>query len=272
MTTQGPLYPPSEVMNTDGDFVVIGTITREGPDGGVVAVPGRAIVAADSPLPEFGSTLPYRIVRELPERLSPADEAMVLATLPLPLPCSNYTAVMAPQQQPDPFSVTRPSYPFHQVPIPDLQPEDGPKVTGPVTLGQWVKARGEVTVTLTGNDTAAEFRGEFAGLIPDSLYTVMAIRRRDMDPGGPAHPSPLGVPNVFVADSEGNGRYRAVLPDPFPAPDAPNAANRVVNFVVLWMSYQLSYGGAVGHHGLGADIHAQLRLDPPGFTEFTTRP
>ncbi|MFB9928461.1 hypothetical protein ACFORO_29260 [Amycolatopsis halotolerans] len=272
MTTQGPLYPPSEVMNTDGDFVVIGTITRAQPDGTVAAVPGRAIVAADSPLPQFGSTLPYRIVRELPEKLSTEDEAMVLATLPLPLPCSNYTAVMAPQQQPEPFSVTRPSYPFHQAPIPDLQPEDGPKVTAPVTLGQWVKARGTLTVTLAEDSTAAEFRGEFSGLIPESLYTVMAIRRRDLDPDGPAHPSPLGVPNVFVADEEGNGRYRAVLPDPFPATDAPNSADRLVNFVVLWMSYQQNYGGAVGHHGLGADIHAQLRLDAPGFAEFTTRP
>ncbi len=269
-TTQGPLYPPSEVMNADGDFVVVGAINREHPDGGVTTEWGRAIVAADSELPPFGKNAPYRIVRELPDELSAQDREMVLCTLPLPLPCSNYTAVMAPQQQPDPFSVVRPSYPFHQVPIPDLQAEDGPKVTEPVTLGRWLEARGRLTVTLAEGETAADFEGDFSGLIPNSLYTMMAIRRRDLDPDGPAHPSPLGVPNVFVTDREGNGTYYARLPNPFPAPDAADADNRVVNAVVLWMSYQCNYGGAVGHHGLGADIHAQLRLAAPGFTEFVT--
>ncbi|MGK4585108.1 hypothetical protein [Kitasatospora sp. HPMI-4] len=270
MTTQGPLYPPSEVMNADGHFVVIGAINRPAADGTVAAEWGSALVAADSTLPPFGRNAPYRIVRELPAELSDEDREMVLCTLPLPLPCSNYTAVMAPEQQPDPFSVVRPSYPFHQVPIPDLQPEDGPKVTRPVTLGQWIKARGSLTVTLAEEDTAADFRGRFHGLIPNSLYTVMAIRRRDLDPDGPSHPSPFGVPNVFVADEEGNGSYYARMPNPFPAPDAKDADNRIVNFVVLWMSYQLNYGGAVGRHGLGADIHAQLRLPGPGFEEFTT--
>ncbi|TSB31831.1 hypothetical protein [Streptomyces benahoarensis] len=270
MTTQGPLYPPSEVMNTDGHFVVIGGINRALPGGEVKAEWGSALVAADSVLPPFGENAPYRIIRELTPELSAKDREMVLCTLPLPLPCSNYTAVMAPEQQPDPFAVVRPSYPFHQVPIPDLQPEDGPKVTEPVTLGQWIKASGNLTVTLAEQDTAADFRGEFHGLIPNSLYTVMAIRRRDLDPDGPSHPSPFGVPNVFVADEEGNGSYHARLPHPFPAPDSAAAGNRIVNFVVLWMSYQMNYGGAVGHHGLGSDIHAQLRLPGPGFGEFVT--
>lgn len=270
MTTQGPLYPPSEVMNTDGDFVVIGGINRALPDGGVAAEWGSAIVAVDSPLPSFGQNAPHRIVRELPPELSEEDQVMVLCTLPLPLPCTNYSAVMAPGQQPDPFSVVRPSYPFHQVPIPDLQPEDGPKLTEPVTLGQWIKATGRLTVTLVEQETAADFHGEFSGLIPGSLYTMMCVRRRDLDPDGPSHPSPLGVPNVFVADHKGDGSYYARLPNPFPAPGTAEAPNRIVNVVMLWMSYQQNYGGAVGHHGLGADIHAQLRLRGPSFAEFTT--
>jgi hypothetical protein len=44
----------------------------------------------------------------------------------------------------------------------------------------------------------------------------------------------------------------------------------VINVVVLWMSYQRSYGGAIGHFGLGGDIHAQLKLRGPSFGEFTT--
>src|SRR5215470_1450343 len=160
LTTQGPLYPPSEVMNTDGDFVVIGGINRPGPDGGVVTEWGSAIVAADSPLPAFGQKLPFTIVRELPAELPAVDRDMVLCTLPLPLPCSNYPAVFAPDQVPEPFSVVLPSYPFHQVPIPDLQPEDGLRLTEPVTLGQWVQAAGQLTVTLAEGGAAADFDAE----------------------------------------------------------------------------------------------------------------
>lgn len=273
MTTQGPLYPPSEVMNADGDFVVVGAVNRPGPDGGVTTAWGGAIVSKDSPVPPFGQNEPYTIVRELsPDLSDPADRDMVLYTLPLPLPCLNYPAVFAPEQVPEPFAVQRPSYAFHEVPIPDLQPEDGPRLTEPVTLGQWAQAAGELTVSTVDDDRAAEFRGTFTGLIPDSIYTVMSVRLRDMDPGGPAHPSPLGVPNVFVTDHKGAGTYNAALPNPFPAPGTPEASQRVVNVIVLWMSHQRNYGGAIGHHGLGGDVHAQLRLAAPAFAEFTTRP
>ncbi|WP_226872450.1 hypothetical protein [Microbispora sitophila] len=270
MTTQGPLYPPSEVMNADGHFVVIGGINRARPGGGVVTEWGGAIVAPDSELPPFGQNAPYRIVRELPADLSDADRAMVLHTLPLPLPCNNYPMVFAPEQLPEPLSVVRPSYPFHQVPIPDLQPEDGPKVLEPITLGQWVKAAGVLTISLVEGDTAADFHGEFTGLIPNTLYTVMAIRARDMRPDGRAHPSPLGVPNVLMADQKGEASYHARLPNPFPAPGTAQAQNRIVNVVLLWMSYQQNYGGAIGRFGLGGDVHAQLKLARPGFAEFTT--
>jgi hypothetical protein len=269
MTTQGPLYPPSEVMNADGDFVVIGGVNRER-NGAVATEWGSAIVAADSPLPAFGSNLPFRIIRELPAELGAADRDMVLCTLPLPLPCSNYPAVFAPQQLPDPFSVVLPSYPFHQVPIPDLQPEDGPRLTEPVTLGQWVQAAGRLTVTLNDSATAADFAADFSGLIPGSLYTVMSVRLRDLRPGGPAHPSPLGVPNVLVTDAKGVGHYEARLPNPFPARDAPDADLRIVNVILLWMSHQRNYGGAIGRHGLGGDVHAQLRMRAPSFAEFVT--
>jgi len=270
LTTQGPLYPPSEVMNTDGDFVVIGGINRPGPDGGVVTEWGSAIVAADSPLPAFGQKLPFTIVRELPAELPATDRDMVLCTLPLPLPCSNYPAVFAPDQVPEPFSVVLPSYPFHQVPIPDLQPEDGLRLTEPVTLGQWAQAAGQLTVTLAEGGAAADFDAEFSGLVPNSLYTMMTLRVRDHDPRSVKHPSPLGVPNVLVADAKGNGHYQARLPNPFPAADTPEAANRIINVILLWMSYQQNYGGAIGHHGLGGDVHAQLKMRQPSFVEFVT--
>ncbi len=269
LTKQGPTYPPSEVMDRHGNFIVIGRINRQGPDGGVVSAWSRAIVSATSPLPTFGENQPYDIVRDLPEHLSPEDEEMVLHTLPLPLPCNNYPMVFAPEQCAEANSVTRPSYAFHEVPIPDLRPEDGPKVTQPITLGQWCKARGQLQVRVSDDRRSAQFRFEFSGLIHDSLYTVMSLRQRDLDPGGPTRPGPLGVPNAFVTDEHGAGCYRAVLPNPFPLAST-HGANRIVNVVVLWMSYQMNRGGAIGWFGLGGDIHAQLKLPSPSFSEFET--
>lgn len=269
LTTQGPCYPPSEVMDQDGNFIVIGRVNRQAPGGGVTSDWSRTIVSANSALPAFGGSLPYKIVRELPDRLTPADEAMVLHTLPLPLPCNNYPMIFAPEQCPEAGALFRPSYPFHKVPIPDLRVEDGPKITTPITLGQWCRARGQLQVLVDEDRRFAHFRFEFSGLIPNSLYTVMSLRQRDLDPSDPTRPGPLGIPNVFVSDERGDGRYHATLPNPFPAADRPGV-NRVVNVVVLWMSYQMNRGGAIGWFGLGGDIHAQLKLKVAAFSEFET--
>ncbi|MFE4463314.1 hypothetical protein ACFROC_38695 [Nocardia tengchongensis] len=269
-TTQGPLYPPSEVLDGKGDFIVVGYLTETGPDDTVTRRWGRAIVAADTPVPAFGDLSPYTIVRELPEELTDEDAASVLYTLPLPLPANNYPVVFAPDQRPDAAAVTRPSYPFHETPIPDFRPEDGRKLSGPVTLGEWLRARGTLEVTVDEDARHGEFRFEFSKLVPDSLYTVMSLRARDLDPAAPTRPGPLGVPNVFVTDERGAATYRAVLPNPFPDPALPDA-NRIISVVVLWQSYQQNYGGAIGHFGLGGDIHAQLKLPDPSFQEFVTR-
>ncbi|MFC9875066.1 hypothetical protein [Nocardia salmonicida] len=270
-TTQGPLYPPSEIVDEAGDFIVVGFLNEEGPDGTVTRRWGRAVVAADTPLPPFGENLPYQVVRELPEELSAADSDLVLHTLPLPLPANNYPIVFAPNQLPDAAQVTRASFPLHEVPIPDLRPEDGRKLAEPVTLGEWLRARGTVEVSISDDERDGHFAFEFTGLIPDSLYTVMSLRSNDLNPESPTRPGPLGVPNVFVTAPDGTGTYRATLPNPFPDPTTPGA-NRVISVVVLWQSYQQNYGGAIGQFGLGGDIHAQLKLPTPTFEEFRTRP
>ncbi|MGW0532095.1 hypothetical protein [Streptomyces sp. NPDC003032] len=265
VTTQGPAYPPSEVMDENGDFVVIGRLnTPSGPRW------GRAVVSAASPVPPLGEDLPYTIVRELPEDPDERDRQMELYTLPLPLPCNNYPMLFAPEQRPDAHEVERPSHPLHRAPIPDLREADGPRLRDPITLEQWVKARGQLDVTVAPDRRGARFTFAFTGLIPDSVYTVMSLREHDLDPAGPTRPGPLGVPNAFYSDEHGMGHYQATLPNPFPASGTPGA-NRVINVVVLWMSYQQNYGGAIGHFGLGGDIHAQLKLRGPHFSEFTTR-
>lgn len=269
VTTQGPLYPPSEVMDADGNFVVVGMINRATPGGATRPEWGAAVVSPDSPLPEFGTLAPYTVIRELDTEPDGADKNLVLYTLPLPLPCNNYSMVFAPEQLPEADQVKRPSYAFHEVPIPDLRPEDGPKVTAPVTFGAWMGASGTLEVGVTPDGHCGTFGFEFSRLVPNSVYTVMSLRARDLDPAGPTRPGPLGVPNVFVTDAYGNGRYQATLPNPFPDPGLPGA-NRIINVVVLWMSYQRSYGGAIGEFGLGGDIHAHLKLRGESFQNLRT--
>jgi hypothetical protein len=264
LTTQGPAYPPSELMDEHGRFIVIGRVFEQR-QGEVVSAWKEAIVSARSPLPPFGEFAAYEIVRAL----AAADDDLVLHTLPLPLPCNNYPMLFAPEQLAEANVVSRRSLPLHAAHIPDLRPGDGRKVTEPITLGRWRRASGEVVITIAGDGRSASFEFAFAGLIPDSLYTVMALREHDLDPRGPTRPGPLGVPNVCIADASGNATYRARMPNPFPRRDAPGA-NRIVNVILLWMSAQTSHGGAIGLHGLGGDIHAQLKLSSL-LTDFETR-
>lgn len=271
LTTQGPSYPPSEVMDQEGNFIVIGRVNRRDQQGTVASPWARAIVSPSSPLPVFGVNSPYDIVRELPDPLTPSDAALILHTLPLPLPCNNYPMTFAPDQNPATNSLELPSYPFHRVPIPDMRVEDGCKIRQPITLGQWSRARGQLEIRVPSDRASAQFIFDFSGLIPNSLYTVMSLRQHDLNPLSPTRPGPLGIPNVLIADEAGSARYQATLPNPFPSKDAPRA-NRIVNVVLLWMSYQMNRGGAIGWYGLGGDVHAQLKLKEASFHEFLTVP
>ncbi|MEP3298385.1 MAG: hypothetical protein ABJO27_18235 [Pseudoruegeria sp.] len=257
-------------MDEHGNFIVIGAINRPASNGKVDTKWGSAIVANDSEVPAFGKTAPYDIIEEFTIDLPQHLAERVLHTLPLPLPCSNYPMLFAPEQYPDANSEVRPSYPFHMTPIPDFDQSHGRQLLEPITLKDWVTAKGELDVLTSKNGHDASFKFEFSGLIPNSLYTIMSLRQRDLDPSHPTRPGPLGIPNVFITDEQGNAAYRATMPNPFPDETTPGA-NRIVNVVVLWMSYQLSHGGAIGRYGLGGDIHAQLKLRSPSFQEFMTK-
>lgn len=269
ITTQGPTYPPSEVMDKDGNFIVIGLINGKKEDGTLEQKWGAALVAPTSQVPKFGKNIPYKILREITLENLGEDRNMILHTLPIPLPCNNYPQIFAPEQKPDADKCKRPSFPFHQAPIPDHRPEDGRKLTQPITLGQWIDGKGMLTLEILPKIRSAKFSFSFENLIPDSLYTIMALRENDLNPEKTSRPGPLGVPNVFITDSRGNATYTAVMPNPFEPRPMPTR-NRIVNVVVLWMSSQISYGGAIGHHGLGGDIHAQLKLKNSPFFEFET--
>lgn len=72
--TQAPVWPPAEVMNKNGDFVVVGTVLKRLDDGTVTPTIGAAIVSADTVPPldsngreDFSNPLgaPYNILKEL---------------------------------------------------------------------------------------------------------------------------------------------------------------------------------------------------------------
>ncbi|MFC5428880.1 hypothetical protein ACFPTO_08725 [Paraburkholderia denitrificans] len=267
VTTQGPLYPPSEICDAEGNFVVVGAIPRKKSDGKVTTEWGAAIVSSESPVPPFGEIAPYTILRMLSLDSLGADAGCILHTLPLPLPCTNYQMIFAPEQCPDAHNFVAPSRPLHDA-VPDFRVEDGRQNPHPITPGQWVKAGGQVTVDVDTDGIHATFCIEMDGLVPLSLYTVMSLREFDLRKSAPTRPGPLGIPNCFVTDEKGHARYVARMRNPFPAP---GTGNRIVNIVVLFMSTQASYGGAIGLHGLGADIHAQLKIPHLAFSELITR-
>ncbi|CAH0306881.1 hypothetical protein WB66_16775 [bacteria symbiont BFo1 of Frankliniella occidentalis] len=262
-TTQGPLYPPAEVMDQQGNFVVVGMVPGEnGPEWRSV------IVAADSPLPAFGETAPYKILRDIEDMSQEECRDIILHTLPLPVPLNNYGMVFAPEQRPLANTESRPSLPLHEGYIADYRSSDGKRHIPPVNLADWIRAEGILEIHLSANSRRALFKFSFRHLVPDSVYTVMSLREKDLATENPSRPGPLGIPNAFITDHNGNADYWAELPDPFPAHE--RNENRIINVVVLYMSSRQSYGGAIGLYGLGGDIHAHLKLKSRSFDEFIT--
>jgi hypothetical protein len=265
LTTQGPLYPPSEVMDSDGNFVVIGMINRL-IENDLVTSWGAAVVSTESTLPAFGDRAEYEIVNDLNlEKLGEYGDRP-LYSLPLPLPCNNYKMHFAPEQRPDANDVRRKSLPLHDA-VPDFEVEHSRQNSKAIKLKDWITAEGVLNVKILPGGRDATFTLSLKKLIPNSLYTVMALRENDANPVSPSRPGPLGVPNCFVTDEFGSAAYKATMINPFPADEG----NRVINVIVLYMSSQCSNGGAIGVYGLGGDIHAQLKLRTKSFIEFNTK-
>ncbi|MDA0696864.1 MAG: hypothetical protein O2793_10660 [Proteobacteria bacterium] len=263
VTTQGPLYPPAEVMDVNGNFVVVGMI----PDENGVKWTG-AIVAPDTELPEFGSTSKYKVIQYL-DKLSETElKDIVLYTLPLPIPLNNYQMLFAPEQRPNANNIKRESIALHIGHIDDYRECDGKRLIDPITLHDWMLATGELELTISSDKKYANFDFDFKNLVPNSLYTVMSLREKDLQKSNPTRPGPLGIPNVFITDHLGNAKFWAKIPNAFPAQG--EDSNRIINVVVLYMSSRQSYGGAIGLYGLGGDIHAHLKLQTRSFDQFCT--
>ncbi|HBK55015.1 MAG TPA: hypothetical protein DDZ76_01805 [Xanthomonadales bacterium] len=347
-TTQGPLWPPSAITNEDGDFVVVGIVLTENPDGTVgLAFDQPALVDKHTPPPldsegredfsnPFGA--PYRIKRLLDLNENSADLDMVLYTNSYGphtgdfgggprIPRIGETRYnlnsfhTRGENCPDLFpaesqrtSYMRPSYPLHQVPIWGLQGDqvaydadtgeefvprlrngagcapDGcsgedPFMTRrqePITLGEWLKAKLDLTVTLSDYDpeqrayTAAEFEIVGRNLLPEAIYTVVAARASFFVPSPiQKMPHPASLTSHIITDQRGRGRVRFKMIHPFPDPASDDAGLRVIGLGVGYKSDYATFGGCSLRFGAGVDIHAAAFTAAQGnfdFTPFVTRP
>ncbi len=105
----------------------------------------------------------------------------------------------------------------------------------PITLKDWRRAKGEATVKCASDSNSIEL--EFSGLIPNRLYTVCGMFKKD----GQLASAPLGgAPNAFVTDSGGNATFQRVLNF---CPLEPDPAQPSLMYIdILYHSDQMVYG------------------------------
>ena len=111
----------------------------------------------------------------------------------------------------------------------------------PVTLGDWMKARGRLEVTCDGNGRA-HARIIATNLLPNRFYNVLEWFNYDQPSPFIVVPGMLGgVPDAVVSDENGNALFETELNHCLPAtPDEPSPS---VNVLLVYHTDQRSYGG-----------------------------
>lgn len=315
VTTQGPMWPPSETVNENGHFVLVGNVFERDMNGNVVVSPGQAVLVDKNttpPLDEHGvedpslGGAPYQILRQLDLSEGSPDLDMELFSnsygpangrggrpnIPREgdsaynlngagIVCSD---VFPASSQADQY--TRPSLPLAEVPVygfkgddvshdadtgealPASEPSVDRRRTTPVTLGDWVQSRGKVAVKLSdrqpgGQFARATFHFRLHDMLPNSLYTVWAVRSQG--------PDALAIPNVITTDERGKGTAGFEVVNPFPADDP---AQRIRGLAIVYHSDQQTWGGCFSRFGPGVDAHGVFntfkRAGENPFEDFVT--
>ena len=327
-TTQGPPWPPSEVMDADGNFIVVGFLLTEVAPGVVAPISGAAIVSKDTvpPLRPDGTEdvsnwfgAPYQILRHLDLRPGSPDLDLMLHSNSFGPAEGDFGGTpRIPREGESAYNLNgiftvcpelfptgaqgelygRPSLPLHQVPIWGFQgdqvaydavtgePYDPATRTGagcpatgcpgedtlnqrrttPITLGEWLRARGDVRISLqsfdqqAGGHTQASFDFRFRSMIPNAVYTVWAVRAQTGPLPGQLQRrvAPLGIPNVFITDAKGNATASFVARNPFPDPATDTRGLRITGFNIVFHSDYQNWGTCFGRFGPGTDVQAQL--------------
>ena len=127
------------------------------------------------------------------------------------------------------------------------------RLTRPITLGQWLEAKGEMKITLTGHDarayTAARFDFKFENLLPHSLYTLWAIRENVFSQG--RLPGPFALPSAMITDENGNGHLSTELQNPFPNRAQDDAGLRIIGVEVSYHPDYQNWGACPEKWGVG---------------------
>lgn len=161
---------------------------------------------------------------------------------------------------------SRVSLPFHvDAPI-AAQAQSGSLSSDPITLGDWLKASGQMMIRCTP-EGHADLRIKVSDLIPNRAYTVWAMWHRA---NGSIFPQPFGgVPNAFVTDKKGDAvleRYLNFCPT-VAAEDGIDG-NRLLSIITHLHSDHILYGAvptptATGFPP-GSVLHMQLEWNFPG--------
>ena len=342
VSTQGPAWPPSEFVDKEGNFILVGYRLKL-VDGVTRMIPNQAVLVSKNTRPPFDEAgnkvldnwilSEYDVIRPLDLSPESEDLKMVLHSLSAG-PSDEYGIRRIPSSEDSAYNLTlnkslcpelfptqdqllmhrRKSYPLHRVPINGFQGDNveydittgiqfDPKNRSgegclqgcsgedktdyfprsePITLGDWLSAKGKVKISLTdysestGNYTAANFIFRFKHAIPNAVYTVWTIRiNRFPLPGSGfvRRGDPLGIPNIIVTDKNGDATVTTKEINPFPDPEKDKNGERVVGIVVAFHSDYQTWGACVSRLGFGVDVHAQFNTMANGsfsLTDFVT--
>ncbi len=340
LSTQGPLWPPGEFVDENGDFVVIGNAVKEVAPGVIGMVPGQAILVSKDTVPPLDENgvedfrnpfaAPYNIIKELDLSPGSPDNDIVLYTNSYGPPSGNFGgAGRIPREGESKYNLNsrnicldlfptssqkyqykQPSFPLHEAPLWGMQggrqvaydPDTGmqfdpnlgsgsqcpmPGCSGEnlvdeypikeaITLGRYLEAEGKMEINLSdfdelsGGYTAADFSFKFEKLLPNSVYTIWALRTNFFHPGPAARvPDPITLSNIITSDKEGNGKLSFKLSNPFPSHQTDNSGTRIIGIVVVYHSDQVSWSACPGRTGPGVETHSIFSTMVSGLPEVT---
>lgn len=161
---------------------------------------------------------------------------------------------------------SRTTLPFQtEAPI-ATQSQAAPASPDPITLGDWLKASGEMQISCS-DDGTAQLKIRVKDLIPNRAYTVWAMWHLA---DGRIFPQPFGgAPNAYITDDDGDGELSRELNFcPLTAASQGIDGNRLLSIITHLHSDHILYGAVPTPTGTGfppgSVLHMQLEWNFPG--------
>ncbi len=162
--------------------------------------------------------------------------------------------------------VTRSALPFITRATVTAQSQAAPDKPNPITLGDWLKGSGRMTIKCRDNGTAS-LKVRVRDLIPRRAYTVWAMWHLA---DGRIIPQPFGgSPNAYITDEDGDAELERTL-NFCPMVAATNGidGNRLLSIITHLHSDHILYGAVPTPSGAGYPpgtvAHMQLEWNFPG--------